>query len=201
MVLGRFFDEDHFQRANLILRWCHLNVFLLCPAVLGPGEGGVSPACRDIAIEAREAARGALHVALEPSFRGRLRSARHTQLAHFAWSAILSLKMTAILPEGVDMAGLVASASDMAQLLYGCPDSQQFSVTIRIALERFRSKTLHGAGAPVRAGGPAEVGSANTSPPSTTPSTTPSDVHAHDHEAERRQRSEVASPRKGLLLP
>lgn len=164
----RFFPPEHFQRVHLTLKWYHLRIFLLCPAILGPGEEAVKSGDREYAVEAREAARAALQLALQPGFRDSLKAARHTQLAHAAWSAILSLKMSALLPESVEVQTLVANVADMADLLAECPESERFAITIRIALERFRNRTLTQSAFRSSVNGVAEGPSNAATPASTT---------------------------------
>ncbi|ORY92446.1 hypothetical protein BCR35DRAFT_297856 [Leucosporidium creatinivorum] len=139
-ILAEKFAADSFERKRLE---CYFNtslIFLYTSVLKGANIGDtehLSVDARELAMLARSSASAVLDLCDTPAFRDSLRYATHEVFVDLSFACLLVLKLTRLFSEGVDLPSLISKAAQLQSSLGEFPGAQRFSMTIKIALDRF----------------------------------------------------------------
>ncbi|KAK4048391.1 hypothetical protein OIO90_005861 [Microbotryomycetes sp. JL221] len=92
---------------------------------------------RELAVSARSSAHAVLELCDDDQYRSALRCAPYEVFVDISFACLLLLKLTRLFHDGVDLEQVAARADRLQASFYEYPGAQRFSMTIKIALDRF----------------------------------------------------------------
>ncbi|KAM0787476.1 hypothetical protein ACM66B_003552 [Microbotryomycetes sp. NB124-2] len=139
-TLGTHLDSNSLERKRLECS-LHTSLIFLWTSVLKDQsltDGEHLPdGARELAVSARQSAQAVLETCDDANFRSALRCAPYEVFVDLSFACLLLLKLTRLFHDGVDMAQVVERADRLQSCFFELAGAQRFSMTIKIALDRF----------------------------------------------------------------